>query len=74
MPPRQKKEEPETTQLDTSKLVQPNEDSSKETTPIGDEAAKAVGYLQDADEADVTHFEEDDDPQQHAGDFLQDED
>jgi hypothetical protein len=83
---------PETTELDTSKLVRPNEDVSAESTPLADEAEVAARakheatpiadeitaetgidpneYLRDADEADVTHFDEDDDPLQHAGDEV----
>lgn len=62
--------EPETTKLDTSKHVSPNEDASTETTPIADEVA---AYLSEADEEDLTHFEEDDDPTQFAGDFIDEE-
>lgn len=60
---------PETTQLDTSKLVSAKAKSGKEKekTPIFDET---VAYLQNAKEADLTHFEEDDDPTQFAGDFV----
>lgn len=36
------KAESETTKIDTSKLVKPNEDSSNEPTPIADEAQKAA--------------------------------
>lgn len=57
----------DTTKLDTSKHRAPNEDLSKETTPIADEVA---AYLKDADEADVTHFEEDDDPTQFVGEEV----
>lgn len=35
-------EEPETTEIDASKFVAPNEDSSKESTPIADAAQAAV--------------------------------
>lgn len=37
-----KKKDPETTELDTSKHVSPNEDASNEPTPIGDEIAEEL--------------------------------
>lgn len=58
---------PETTQLDTSKIVSPKAKNDKETTPIFDET---VAYLKDVPETDLTHFDEDDDPTQFAGDFV----
>lgn len=57
----------ETNKVDTTKAVDPNGNSSQESTPIFDETAS---YLKDADEVDITHFEEDDDPTQFAGDFV----
>lgn len=62
-----KSAESKTTKLDTSKHRTPNEDASKEPTPIADEVA---AYLKGADEADLTHFEEDDDPMQFVGDLV----
>lgn len=65
--------DPETTELDTAALKAPGEKLDP-ATPIADETARALGqpsaeeYLKDADEADLTHFEEDDDPTQFAGD------
>lgn len=48
---------------------------SAESTPIGDEAEKASkANLEDVDEADVTRFEEDDDPKALAGDFIDEND
>lgn len=43
---------PETTQLDTSKMVTPDENSSNESTPVHDELAKAT--VDDEDEEDET--------------------
>lgn len=70
MAPRKNDENDETTELDTSKLRTPNEDTTEESTPLFDET---TAYLQDADEADVTHFEEDDDPLSLVGDPVDDE-
>lgn len=43
-----------------------------ETTKPADSAPDAEPtYLKNADEADVTHFEEDDDPQQFSGDPVE---
>jgi hypothetical protein len=67
----------ETAKVDTSKLVRPNEDSAKESTPIHDEVLAGqqvdVDHLEGFDEADITHFEEDDDPQSLAGEEIKDE-
>lgn len=61
-------------QVDTTQFVSPNEDSSKESTPIGDEAkAAAKEYLKDFDAADVTRRREDSNPASFAGDFAEDE-
>lgn len=75
-------QDPETTELDTSKLRSPDEDTSKEPTPIGDAAAKAAGIkipkgadLTDGKNPDPValvnpeHLE-DDDPMSLAGDFV----
>lgn len=59
--------EDKTTKLDTSKHRAPDEDLSKETTPIADEVA---AYLKNADAADVTRFPEDDDPTRFAGEEV----
>jgi hypothetical protein len=65
---------PETTELDTSKLKTPNEDLSQEPTPIGDEAQRAAQqYLKEAREADLTHFDEDDDPLSYIGPLVDDD-
>jgi hypothetical protein len=45
MPPTPKKpaaQPPETTELDTSKLVKPGENSTNEPTPLGDEAERVA--------------------------------
>lgn len=56
---------------DTAQFVSPNEDSSNESTPIGDEAkAAAKEYLKEFDAADVSRRREDDDPASLAGDFA----
>lgn len=61
-------------QTDTTLFVSPNEDTSKESTPIGDEAkAAAKEYLKDFDAADISRRREDDNPLSFAGDFADDE-
>lgn len=40
-------------------------------TPIGDQLKLDLSKV---DDADITHFEEDDDPQSLAGDFVDEED
>ena len=61
----------DTTKLDTSKHVTPNEDPSKENTPVHD---SVVEYLKGVDDAEITHFDEDDDPLQFVGDDVEDDD
>lgn len=56
-----------TNKVDTAKAVDPKATSANETTPIFEET---TAYLKDAEEADITHFEEDDDPTKFAGDFI----
>lgn len=69
-----KPDDPKTAELDTSKLRTPDEDTSQEPTPIGDEAkAAAEAYLKDVDEEDVTHTDEDDDPVSLAGDEVEED-
>lgn len=61
-------------QQDTSKFVSPNEDTTKESTPIGDEAkAAAKEYLKSFDAADISRRREDDNPISFAGDFADEE-
>lgn len=67
-PKNPKPAELKTTELDTSKLKKPNENPSVEDTPIFEETTK---YLEDADEADVTHFDEDDDPLDNVGELVE---
>lgn len=47
------KPEPETTQIDTSKLVKPNEDASTEPTPIGDAVSQELSAPETADPVKV---------------------
>lgn len=42
--------DPQTTQLDTSKHVNPSEGADKESTPIGDEVAKSLANDEDDDD------------------------
>lgn len=58
----------DTNKVDTAKAVKPKTSSANEPTPIFDET---VAYLKDADEVDITHFEEDDDPTKLVGDFVE---
>jgi hypothetical protein len=63
----------ETQQIDTSKVIRPNEELDQ-STPIGDEAlAAAREYLKGVDDAEITHFDEDDDPLSLVGDVVEDD-
>lgn len=49
-------EQPETTSFDASKFVAPNEDSSQESTPIGDAAQAATSANTTEDNGDDEDF------------------